>query len=129
MTEKDTLFKQTFQMWEKFANDYWETAMKESFLKQTFKLWEKFASEYLEMLIKSPVFLETVGKVLENSTMFKAQLDKAVGTMLASLQLPIRSDQEKILTTVQAIESQLQTLSERLDKIAGKGQQTGKQNA
>lgn len=81
--------------------------MPEDFLKKNMEMWEKFTSSYMDTMFK------TVEKAMEQSQAFKERMDKAAAEAVSG-QL------DATLTTLKALQRQVEALSEKVDKLMEK---------
>jgi hypothetical protein len=77
----------------------------EDLYKRNLEMWEKFASSYMDTMFK------TVEKTMEQSTVIKAQVDKAVAQTVSS-------QFDATLAALQALQRQVEALSAKVDKLA-----------
>jgi hypothetical protein len=77
----------------------------EDLYKRNLEMWEKFTSSYMDTMFK------TVEKTMEQSTVIKAQVDKAVAQTVSS-------QFDATLAALQALQRQVEALSEKVDKLA-----------
>jgi len=79
----------------------------EDMFKKNMEMWEQFTSNYMDTMFK------TVEKTMEQSEAFKAQIDKATATAVSS-------QFEATLTTLQALQRQVEALSKKVDTLLEK---------
>ena len=77
----------------------------EDLYKRNLEMWEKFTSSYMDTMFK------TVEKTMEQSNVFKAQVDKAVAQTVSS-------QFDATLAALQALQRQVEALSAKVDKLA-----------
>jgi hypothetical protein len=77
----------------------------EDLYKRNLEMWEKFTSSYMDTMFK------TVEKTMEQSTVIKAQVDKAVAQTVSS-------QFDATLAALQALQRQVEALSAKVDKLA-----------
>lgn len=77
----------------------------EDLFKRNLEMWEKFTSSYMDTMFK------TVEKTMEQSTVIKAQVDKAVAQTVSS-------QFDATLAALQALQRQVEALSAKVDKLA-----------
>jgi DNA-binding transcriptional regulator GbsR (MarR family) len=78
--------------------------MPDDFFKKNVEMWEKFTASYMDTLFK------TVEKAMEQSQSIKERVDKAAAQAVAS-QL------DAALTSLQALQRQVEALSAKVDKL------------
>lgn len=78
--------------------------------RQAFTLWERTSAAYLETLTRNPLFLGVNSGWLNGFLMVKKATDSGMRTLLSSLGLPTRHDQERTLHLLQQIEARLDDL-------------------
>lgn len=96
----------------------WET------WKKGFDAWENATAKYFEGLLKSPLLLTPGGLMLGGAMKAKATYDKALSQWVGALGVATKRDQERVLHSLNQIESRLLDLEERLD-AARNHQQNG----
>lgn len=79
--------------------------------------WEKTMGEALEKLTHDETFLKNMSQALGGSLDLKKQMESQVERYLQSINMPTRSDLERILAYLQRIESRLLDLEDRLDLL------------
>jgi len=77
---------------------------------EAMKTWEAWLGERFEQLARNESFLGQVGKAMERSFMFKAQMDRMTEETLHTMRLPTRGD-------VQAIHGRLDELERMIDRL------------
>jgi len=77
----------------------------EDLYKRNLEMWEKFTSSYMDTMFK------TVEKTIEQSSVIKAQVDKAVAQTVSS-------QFEATLAALQVLQRQVEALSAKVDKLA-----------
>jgi len=77
----------------------------EDLFKRNLEMWEKFTSSYMDTMFK------TVEKTMEQSTVIKTQVDKAVAQTVSS-------QFDATLAALQALQRQVEALSAKVDKLA-----------
>ena len=83
----------------------------EKVFQESFKLWEKFASSYADMMFKA------MEQTVKQSEVFQEQLDEAASNALKAWQLPAQPGQDKLLEALNNLQSQIQTLTERVEQL------------
>jgi len=77
----------------------------EDLYKRNLEMWEKFTSSYMDTMFK------TVEKTIEQSSVIKAQVDKAVAQTVSS-------QFDATLAALQVLQRQVEALSAKVDKLA-----------
>ena len=90
-------------------NQVWDT------WKKGFDAWEGATAKYFESVLKSPLVLEPAGAALTATMKAKTARDAAIAKAWAALGLPTRRDQERILHSLNQIQSRLLDLEEKLE--------------
>ncbi len=80
---------------------------------EAMKTWEKWMGERFEQLARNESFLGQMGKAMENSFTFKAQLDRMTEETLHNMRLPTLGD-------VQGLHGRLDELERMLDKLSAR---------
>ncbi|NLI75942.1 MAG: hypothetical protein GX442_05800 [Candidatus Riflebacteria bacterium] len=80
--------------------------------------WEKTTAETLEKLTHDEAFLKQMSQALGSSLDVKKQMETHAEKYLQSINMPTRSDLDRILTYLQRIEARLLDLEDRLDAAA-----------
>ena len=75
-----------------------------NFFEQNVEMWERMTSSYMDSMFK------TVEKTMEQSKTFKDQVDQAV---TSAVNMPM----DAAMTTLQALQRQVEALSEKVDKL------------
>ncbi len=88
-----------------------EPVSQEKVFKESFKLWEQFATSYTDMMF------QTMEQTLKQSEDFKEQANQATAKTFNAWQMPMRADQEKILEALDNLQTQIQTLTDRVEKL------------
>jgi len=81
--------------------------MPDEFLKKNMEMWERFTSTYMDTMFKA------VEKTMEQSKTFKDRVDRAVADAISG-QL------DATLTTLRAMQTQIEALSEKMDRLMEK---------
>lgn len=80
---------------------------------EAMKTWEKWMGERFEQLARNETFLGQMGKAMESSFMFKAQIDRITEETLHNMRLPTLGD-------VQGLYGRLDELERMLDKMTAR---------
>lgn len=83
--------------------------------KKGFYAWEGATAKLLEQWLKSPLVLLPSGALLTAAMKAKAQSDRAMATWWGAMGLPTKRDQERILHSLNQLESRLLDLEDRLE--------------
>lgn len=82
------------------------------------KSWETWFGGQLDRFVRSEQFLGQMGKALEGSMLFKAQMDRLLEQSLRSMRMPALSDLEAVHQRLDEMERRLEAMAERLDAVA-----------
>jgi hypothetical protein len=82
------------------------------------KTWETWINGQLDRFVRSDQFLGQMGKALEGSMLFKAQMDRMFEQSLRSMRMPALSDFEAVHKRLDEMERRLDTVIDRLDAQA-----------
>ena len=85
----------------------------EKVLDKSYVLWEQFAATYSNMVF------DALRNTINQSAAIKSQMDEALGTALESWPLPVAIEQDEISSAIDDLNSQLQTLAEKVEKLEG----------
>jgi hypothetical protein len=83
----------------------------EKVLQESFKLWEQFASSYTKMMFQA------VEQTVKQSQSLKEQIDQAAEQALHAWQMPVQPDQKQLLETLNQLQIQVQTLTNRVEQL------------
>ncbi len=86
--------------------------------KKAFYAWESTTAEYAEEVLRSPAVLKPSGTMLTLAMKMRAANQKAVATWLGAMGMPTKRDQERMLHTVNQLQSQLYDLEEKLEELS-----------
>ncbi len=89
-------------------------------MNEVFEFIEKSTSGFMEKLVKDDNLLKIMGKWRDNVLDFKTYFDKMLFETLKNMNLPNKKDQEKSLHKINVLESQLNDLVEKVEKLAKK---------
>jgi hypothetical protein len=78
---------------------------------------EATVSQVVEELLRRPAVTEQIGKVLQRAAKTKGRVDKNVEALLHLLNLPSRSDLEKLRVKLDTLQGSLVNLNIKLDRI------------
>lgn len=93
-------------------------------LNEIFDFIEKSTAGFMEKLVKDDNLLKIMGKWRDNALDFKTYFDKIVTEALRNMNLPNKKDQEKTLHKLNTLESQVNDILDKLEKIANKKKQS-----
>jgi hypothetical protein len=79
----------------------------EDFYKKNLEMWEKFTSSYMDTMFK------TVEKTLEQSQVFKDQVEKAVSSAM-------ETQKGATISTLEMLQRQLESLNAKVDELIKK---------
>ncbi len=88
--------------------------------KKGFDAWESATAKYFEAWMRSPLVLGPAGFWLTAAMKAKTASDKAMAMSWGALGLPTKRDQERILHSLNQIQSRLIDLEEKLEDIEEK---------
>lgn len=80
----------------------------EKVLRESFKIWEQFASSYTGMMV------EAMEHTVKQSQSFKDQIDQAAERALKAWHLPVQSDQVEIADKLNALQAQVEALTNKV---------------
>ena len=91
----------------------------EKIVGESFNLWHKFASSYSDMMLQS------MEQTLRQSETFREQVDETRQQLWKMWQIPKAqpNNQEQLLTMIKELQIQVQTLSDKVDKLEKELQQ------
>ena len=89
---------------------------------EAMKTWEKWMGERFEQLARNESFLGQMGKAMENSFMFKAQIDRMTEEALHNMRLPTLGD-------VQGLHGRLDELERMIDRLGARLETADAENA
>lgn len=78
---------------------------------------ESTVNQIMEEILRRPAVAEQVGKLLQRAAKTKGQVDKNVEALLHLLNLPSRSDLEKLRTKLDVLQGTLVNLNMKLDRL------------
>jgi hypothetical protein len=84
---------------------------------QAFQNWQQIINQYTQELLSNRQVLDTSGKASESVMRLKQQADRAMETLVASMQMPTRSEVELIMHKLSALESLVRDLSDKMDQL------------
>ncbi len=90
---------------------------------------ESTINQVLEELLRRPAVADQVGKLVQRAVKTKGQMDKNVEAVLHMLNLPSRSDLDKLRTKLDALHGTLVNLNMKLDRILAAQEQRKKRPA
>lgn len=80
--------------------------------------WEKNMGEFLEKLTRDEAFLKTMTQAVGSSLDVKKEMEGHVERYLKSVNMPTRTDLDRMFTYLHRIEGRLLDLEDRLDQMA-----------
>lgn len=91
---------------------------------------EATLSQVVEELLRRPAVAEQIGRVVQRAAKTKGRVDRNVEALLHLLNLPSRSDLEKLRVKLDALQGSLVNLNIKLDRLlAAQEQARGKRGA
>lgn len=91
------------------------------FGKSMFETWEKTMAESLERLTHDESFLKNMGNAVSNSLDLKKQFEENLEKYLRAINMPTKSDLERMLGYLHRIETKLLDLEDKIDEFHSKG--------
>ena len=88
-----------------------EPVSQEKVFHENFKLWEKFTQSYTDMM------LQTMENTIKKSETFKEQMDEAALKAFKAWQIPVQSDQDKLVDTLNLLQKQIQILTLKVESL------------
>ena len=88
-----------------------------SMLSGLYERGEEVVGVFLEELTKNPRVREQLGKTVERAVDAKRRVDRTTQTVLSALNVPTRSDYNRLLAKLEAVQGSLVNLSMKLDRI------------
>lgn len=83
----------------------------ERVLRESFKVLEQFTSSYTNMV------LTALERTVKQSQTFKEQIDHATEQALKAWQISLPSDQKQLLESLVSLQAQIQTLTEKMERL------------
>lgn len=83
----------------------------EKALQESFKLWEKFATSYSDMMF------DAMEQTIQQSETVKGQMESTVQESLQAWQPSSKAESGQIIEAIQALQAQVQALTERVDGL------------
>jgi len=83
--------------------------------KKGFDAWEATTARVLDRALRSPILLEPGGAAITVAMKARAASHRAVSQCWSALGLPTRRDQDRVLHTLNQLESRLIDLEEQLE--------------
>lgn len=90
---------------------------------QAFQSWQQIINQYTQELLSNRQMLDTSGKAFESAMQLKQQADRAMETVIASMQMPTKSDVEIIMQKLSTLESLVRDLSDKVDQLLDREQE------
>jgi hypothetical protein len=88
-----------------------------SMLSGLYERGEEVVGVFLEELTRNPRVREQLGKTVERAVDAKRRVDRTTQTVLSALNVPTRSDYNRLLAKLEALQGSLVNLSMKLDRI------------
>jgi hypothetical protein len=86
-------------------------------LRDSFAIWEKFIAQYGDQVLRSPLFLRVLGQNLEISLGLQETAQQNLLALWRAWGLPTRADQELSLHKLNRLQSQVDQLTRRVDRL------------
>jgi hypothetical protein len=90
------------------------------FNRKLFSEWEKKLAEFLDKRMRDPDFMNIVGKGMGATMDAKSQFDQRMEEWFRKLQLPTKTDLERIWVTLNMIETRVIDIEDRVSAIEEK---------
>ena len=87
------------------------------FNRKLFSEWEKKLAEFLDKRMRDPDFMSVVGKGIATTMDAKSAFDQRMEEWLKTLQLPTKTDLEKIWVTLNALETRVIDMEDRIEAL------------
>jgi len=88
-----------------------------SVLSGLYERGEEVVGVFLDELTRNPRVREQLGKTVERAVDAKRRVDRTTQTVLSALNVPTRSDYNRLLAKLEALQGSLVNLSMKLDRI------------
>jgi len=82
-----------------------------------YSLGEEKLAQFAKEVMANPRFAESLSKAFERAAKTKGQVDRNIDTLLGFLNIPSRTDHNKLLTKVEAVQGSLVNLNIKLDRL------------
>ena len=82
---------------------------------------EEQLTRFAKEVISHPTFSAALEKALRNAAATKGKMDRNVGTLLGLFNIPSKSDYNKLLAKVEAVQGSLVNLNIKLDRLLSTG--------
>jgi hypothetical protein len=88
-----------------------------NFFEKLYEMGEEHFSRFAQEVISHPSFSTIMEKALRNAMATKGKVDKNVDQLLHLLNLPSKSDYNKLLTKVETLQGSLVNLNIKIDRL------------
>jgi BMFP domain-containing protein YqiC len=88
--------------------------------RKLFSEWEKKLAEFMDKRMRDPDFMKVVGQGITATMDAKSHIDARLEEWFRTLNLPTKDDMEKVWTTVNALETRLIDLEDRVAALEKK---------
>jgi ATP-dependent exoDNAse (exonuclease V) alpha subunit len=88
-----------------------------SLLEKLYEASEEQASRFAKEVASHPSFSSVLEKALRNAMEAKGKIDKNVGQILSLLNVPSKSDYNKLLAKIESLQGSLVNLNIKVDRI------------
>ncbi|MGE0679343.1 MAG: hypothetical protein AB7P69_00315 [Candidatus Binatia bacterium] len=89
-----------------------------SLFEKLYEASEEQASRFAKEVISHPSFSSVMEKTLRNAMEAKGKIDKNVDQLLGLLNIPSKSDYNKLLAKVEALQGSLVNLNIKIDRLS-----------
>jgi hypothetical protein len=90
-------------------------------LEKIYEAGEEQLTRFAKEVISHPTFSTVLEKALRNAAATKGKVDRNVDTMLGLFNIPSKSDYNKLLAKVEAVQGSLVNLNIKLDRLLAAG--------
>lgn len=89
----------------------------DAILKRLYGFGEERLARLAEELLSNPRFAEALSRALQSAFATKGKMDRNMQTLLGLLNLPSRTDVNRLLTKLEAIQGSLVNLNLKVDRL------------
>ena len=93
-----------------------EERVKNPFI-EMYAAWEKMMADSLDAMLRSPAFVASMAKVLENFMMSKEQIDRSVQATLRAMNVPSTKDIAEILDALGSLRLAVDELNGKVNLL------------
>jgi hypothetical protein len=88
-----------------------------SYFKKLYESWERSMSQALEVWLKNPLVTNSTEKAIEKSIEFRNYIYEIMDRSLQQRVFPMKDDMDKVLGSLDILETKLNKLSKRMDEL------------